>query len=173
MKQHLVTAGKLFLDRLLFNIVALLLLPFCIAMIDMMQGGPILFSVTVCMLYLGIIYDLLWKVGKHDRQSYATEKYYALKGLVIGLISEIPFLILFLFLAWNPSAQGFFALYRVIAVGAYMGFLPETHFTVGYGLVLLIAPLFTTLGYIVGHRRPDYENKSFWHHIFYRKKKSK
>ena len=109
MKQHLLCAGKIFLDRLLFNFVSLLLLPFCIAMIDSMRGGPVLFSATICMLYLGIVYDTLWKMGKHDRQSYATEKHYALKGLAVGLISEIPFLVVLLFLG-SPRFQRTFCL---------------------------------------------------------------
>lgn len=170
MKQHLLCAGKIFLDRLLFNFVSLLLLPFCIAMIDSMRGGPVLFSATICMLYLGIVYDTLWKMGKHDRQSYATEKHYALKGLVVGLISEIPFLIALLFVLANPASKGMFAFYRVLCVGSYMGFVPETHFTAGYALVLLIAPLVCALGYTIGYKKPKDEKGSLMHKLMYKEK---
>ncbi len=170
MKQHLWYAGKIFLDRLLFNFVTLVLLPFFIAMIDSFSLGPILFSAAICMVYLGIVYDTLWKVGKHDRQSYATEKPYPLKGLVIGLIGELPFWIAFLILLANPASKGVFAFYRVLCIGTYMGFVPETHFTAGYGLVLLIAPAFCALGYLLGHRKPKEEKESLMHRLMYKEK---
>ncbi len=169
MKQHIRYAAKLFGERMFFNLVSLIMIPVFIPIIGSLSFGPALFSIMVCSLYIGIGFDMVWKLGRHDRQSYATEKHYPLKGLVVSLISEIPFLLVFLFLAINPGSMQLRAFYRVVCIGTYMGFVPQTHFTIGYGLVLLIMPLFSLVAYRVGYRKPKEESEKLSHKIMYKK----
>ncbi len=177
MKQHLIGAAKLFADRMLFNFVTLLVAPIYLPIIGtysneetMFGAGSVFFSLLVCSVYLGIAADMVWKIGKHDKQSFATEKYYPLKGLVIGLISEVPFLLVYLFVALFPMAEGLRAAYRLFCIGAYMGFVPANHVTVGYGLVLLIMPVLATIFYLVGYKQKYKEAEDrLSHKIMYKK----
>jgi len=184
MKQHMRHMWKLLGERIFFNIITVIMLPVFLPIIDTFSDantftgtGPVIFSLMVCSLYLGIAFDMIWKMGRHDRQSYATEKHYRLKGLVVGLLSEIPFLIFYLLFLLFP---GMFPFYRIICIGVYMGFLPATLPTrsrldpelSGYGLVLLILPVFTALGYIVGYKKPKDETKKLSFKLMYKNKKS-
>ncbi len=168
MKQHTRYALKLFGERMFFNFLALVMVPVFIPIIDFFSFGPTVFSLMVCSLYLGIAFDMIWKMGRHDRQSYATEKHYPLKGVVVGLLSEIPSFIFFILLLFNPGMLPF---YRVVCIGSYMGFVPATHINAGYGLVLLIIPLLSGIAYIVGYRPPKDEKKKLSHKIMYKKNK--
>lgn len=178
MKQHLVNAGKLIGERLLFNLVSLLMLPVFLPIIDWRSNeitkvgiGSVLFSLMICSVYLGITADRVWKIGKHDKKTYATEKYYPLKGFVIGLLSEVPFFLHFLFAAFFPGVVRLRTTYRVISIGAYMGFVPADHVSPGYALVLLIIPMLSGLFYLVGYHQKYKENeKRLSHKIMYKKK---
>lgn len=168
MKQHLLYAAKLFGERVFFNFISLIMIPVFIPFIANLSFGSALFSVMVCCFYLAISADMIWKVGQHDRKSYATEKHYALKGLVIGTISEVPFFIFYIFLLFFPRLLPF---YRILCIGPYMGFVPETHVNAGYGLVLLILPVCAAFFYALGYRGPKDENKTLRWKILYRKEK--
>ena len=103
-------ALKLYGERMFFNFVNLIMLPFFLPIITwqadettMMGIGSILYSLMICSVYLGLLADRVWKIGKHDAKSYATEKYYPLKGLVIGLISETFFFLHLLLAAIFPT----------------------------------------------------------------------
>lgn len=170
MKQHAIFIGKLFGERMLFNLITLIMIPVFIPIIASFSMGPMLFSLMVCSLYLGISADTIWKLGKHDRQSYATEKHYKLKGLVIGLCSELPFFLLYINLLCRPGSSPARALYR-LSIGPFMGFVPEDRVTIGYGLVLLIMPLWAFLFYLVGYyRRPKDNKDTLSHKILYKNK---
>ena len=170
MAQHIIFAAKLFGERVLFNIITLIMIPVFIPIIGSFAMGPILFSLMVCSLYLGIAADTIWKLGKHDRQSYATEKHYKLKGLVVGLCSELPFFLLYINLLFRPGSSPARALYR-LSIGPFMGFVPEDRVTIGYGLVLLIIPLWALLFYLVGYyRRPNDKKDTLSHKILYKDK---
>ncbi len=170
MRQHNLFAAKLFGERLLFNFITLVMIPVFIPIIDSFSMGPVIFSLMVCSLYLGITADTIWKLGHHDRQSYATEKHYKLKGLVIGLYSELPFFFLYVNLLCRPGSAPARALYRIF-IGPYMGFLPEDRVTPGYGLVLLIIPLWALLFYLAGYyRRPKEKKDTLSHKILYKNK---
>lgn len=178
MKQHLTHAGKLILERLLFNLVSLIMLPVFMPIIDWRADevtkvgiGSIMFSLMVCSVYLGITADRVWKIGKHDRKTYATEKYYPLKGLVIGLLSEVPFFIHFLFAAIFPSVVRLRTTYRIFSIATYMGLVPANHVTAGYALVLLIVPLLSGLFYYIGYNQKYKESEErLSHKIMYKKK---
>lgn len=178
MKQHLLHAGKLIGDRLLFNLVSILMLPVFMPIIDWQADemtkvgiGSILFSLMICSVYLGITADAVWKIGKHDRKTYATEKYYPLKGFVIGLLSEVPFFIHFLFAAIFPASFRLRTTFRALSVAVYMGFVPANQVTVGYALVLLIVPLLSGLFYYIGYNQKYKESEErLSHKIMYKKK---
>ncbi len=170
MKQHSKFALKLFGERIFFDFLTLIMIPVFIPMIHSWEVGPALFSLTVCSLYLGIAADLVWKMGKHDRKSYATEKHYKLKGVVIGLMSEIPFILMYLNLLLHQDSARTRALYR-LAVGPYMGFIPEDSINAGYGLVLLVIPVLSGIFYLVGYRGEKEEKDRMSHKIMYKKKK--
>ncbi len=167
MKQHLRYAAKLFGERVFFNFLALIMIPVFIPFIANLSFGAALFSVMVCCFYLAIAADMVWKVGQHDRKSYATEKHYALKGLVIGLLGEIPFFVFYIFLLLFPRLLPF---YRVLCIGPYMGFVPETHVTPGYGLVLLILPVTAAIAYAFGYRGMKDEKETLRWKILYKNK---
>ncbi len=167
MKQHMRYALKLFGERMFFNFLTLVMIPVFIPIIDTFRFGPVVFSLMVCSLYLGIAFDMIWKLGRHDRQPYATEKHYPLKGVVVGLLSEIPFFIFFILLLINPGMLPF---YRVVCIGSYMGFVPETHVTIGYGLVLMIIPILSGIAYKAGYRKPKEEKEKLSHKIMYKKR---
>ena len=177
MKQHLLYAAKLFGERMLFNLVTLLMIPIYLPIIGTYSGeetffgvGSVFFSLLVCSVYLGITADMIWKLGKHDKKSYATEKHYPLKGLVIGFLSELPSLLVFLFAVLFPEAVRVRALYRVVCIGAYMGFVPADRVTVGYGLVLLIIPVLSAIFYLVGYKQKYEEGKtSLFKKVMYKK----
>ncbi len=166
MNQHLRYALKLFGERMFFNLVSLIMIPVFIPIIGSFAFGPALFSIMVCSLYLGIAFDMIWKLGRHDRQSYATEKHYRLKGMVVAAISEIPFLLFYILLLFFPSMLPF---YRVVCIGTYMGFVPQTHVTAGYGLVLLIMPALSAIAYLAGYKKPNEEKEKLSHKIMYKK----
>ncbi len=168
MDQHLLTALKLIGERALFNLITFIMIPVFIPIIDTFSWGGAMFSAMVCSLYLGISLDTVWKVGRHDQKSYATEKHYKLKGLVMGALAEIPFFIFYILLLLFP---GMFPFYRVFCVGPYMGFLPQDHVNPGYGLVLLIMPIVTMLSYRAGYRPPKAETKKLSHKLVYKTKK--
>ncbi len=167
MRQHLLIAAKLVGERIFFNFLTLLMVPLFIPIIDTFSAGDIIFSATVCSLYIGIAYDQVWKMGRHDRQSYATEKHYKLKGLSVGVISEIPFLFFYLLLLFFPNMRVF---YRLVCIGAYMGFVPVERINAGYGLVLLIIPFVSTFAYMVGYKKPKDDAKRLSRKIMYKKK---
>ena len=146
------------------------MIPVFIPMIHSWEIGPVLFSLTVCAVYLGIAADLVWKIGKHDRKSYATEKHYKLKGAVIGLMSEVPFLLMYLNLLLHQDSARTRALYR-LAVGPFMGFIPEDRVNLGYGLVLLIIPVLAGIFYLVGYRGEKEEAEKLSNKIMYKKSK--
>lgn len=178
MRQHLINAAKLLGDRLLFNLISLIMIPVFLPIIDWRADeitkvgiGSVLFSLMVCSVYLGLTADRVWKIGKHDRKTYATEKYYPLKGVVIGLLSEVPFFLHFLLAAIFPSAVRLRTTYRVIAIGSYMGFVPADHVNFGYFLVLLIIPALSGLFYLVGyHQKFKEQEETLSHKIMYKKK---
>lgn len=185
MKQYRNSALKLFGERVFFNIIALVMIPIFMPIIASLSDanldtgagsftgiGPVIFSIMISSLYLGIGYDIVWKIGTHDRQSYATEKSYPLKGLVIGLLAEIPNFILLLFLVIFPDTNSLFALYRSLFNGTYMGFLPADRITIGYGLILLIMPTIAMLAYLVGYKKKPSDTKtSLSQKIMYKQKK--
>lgn len=166
MNQHLRYTLKLFGERMFFNFLSLIMIPVFIPIIGSFSFGPAIFSLMVCSLYLGIAFDMIWKMGRHDRQSYATEKHYPLKGLVVAALSELPFLILFLFLLFHPGMLPF---YRVFCIGTYMGFVPQTHVNAGYGLVLLIMPALSAIAYLAGYKKPKEETEKVSQKIMYKK----
>ena len=168
MKQYLHTALKLIGERILFNFISLIMIPIFIPFIDTFFWGAAMFSAMVRSLYLGISLDTVWKVGRHDQKRYATEKHYKLKGLVLGAIAEIPFFISYILLLIFP---GMFPFYRVFCVGTYMGFLPQDHVNIFYGLVLLIMPIVTMLSYRAGYKPPKEETQKLSHKLIYKTKK--
>ena len=170
MRQHLKFALKLFGERVFFDFVTLIMIPVFIPIIYSWAVGPALFSLTVSSVYLGVACDMIWKMGKHDKKSYATEKYYKLKGAVVGLLSEIPFIFMYLLLLLNQDAMRLRALYR-LAVGPFMGFIPEDRLSAGYGLVLLIVPVLSCIFYLVGYRGEKEETEKLSHKIMYKKAK--
>lgn len=169
MRQHLISALKLFGDRMFFNVLTLFMIPVFIPIIHSLSYGPALFSFTICALYLGIIADVVWKIGKHDRQPYATEKIYRSKGFVIGAISEIPSLLLLVVLLFHTDSAGFRGLYRLM-IGPFMGFVSADAVTPAYGLVLVIIPIISGLSYLWGLRRPTEKKRSLSQKIMYKKK---
>ncbi len=177
MKQHLLYTAKLFGNRMLFNFVTILMTPIYLPIIGTYSNeesffgfGSVFFSLLICSVYLGIAADMMWKLGKHDKQSFATEKYYPAKGLVLGLLSEIPFLLVFLFVALFPSSIRLRSLYRILCIGSYMGFVPANRVTVGYGLVLLIIPVLSGIFYLVGYKKKYKESGDrLSHKIMYKK----
>lgn len=185
LKQHRNSALKLFGERIFFSVLALALTGVFMPIIGTFSDvnldtgvgsytgiGPVIFSIMISSLYLGIGYDIVWKIGTHDRQSYATEKSYPLKGLVIGLLAEIPNFILLLFLVIFPDTNSLFALYRSLFNGTYMGFLPADRITIGYGLILLIMPTIAMLAYLVGYKKKPSDTKtSLSQKIMYKQKK--
>jgi len=169
LKQHIKYALKLFGERIFFDVLTLIMIPIFIPMIHSWEVGPALFSMTVCFLYLGITCDLVWKLGKHDKKSYATEKHYKLKGAAVGLLSEVPFLLMYLLLLLHQDSARLRALYR-LAVGPFMGFIPEDSVTAGYGLVLLIVPVLSCIFYLVGYRGIKEKTEVLSQKIVYKKK---
>lgn len=194
MKQHMLYALKLFGERLFFNLLTLLMMPVFAPIIGSFSDastfsadgtlletgtffgvGSVIYSLMVCSLYLGIAFDMVWKMGKHDRQSYATEKHYRLKGLVVGLMAEVPFFLFYLLFLVN---HGTVAFYRVFCIGTYMGFLPSALpdgagralVLAGYGLVLLIMPVLSMIAYMAGYKKPTEETEKVSHKIMYKKK---
>lgn len=172
MKQHFTFAGKLFLNRLFFNILAVIVIPVFISMIDMLgMTGRVLFALVICSLYLGVQMDMVWKLGKHDRQPYATEKPYKLKGFCVSLLAEVPFFIMYLLLILSGGAVPLRAIYRCLCIAPYMSLVPEDVVTIGYFLVLFIAPLVSLFPYIVGYRKPrDGEKKGLREKIMFKQK---
>ena len=180
MKQHMRYVWKLLGERVFFNVLTFLMLPVFIPIIGTFSNdrtftgvGPVIYSVMFCSLYLGIAFDITWKMGRHDQKSYATEKHYALKGLVVGLISEIPFFFFYILLLLFPAMLPF---YRNVCVSVYMGFLPAilpagfSAGLAGYGLVLLILPVFGMLGYMTGFKKPKDAKEKLSYRIMYKKK---
>lgn len=167
MNQQLRYALKLFGERMFFNLLSLIMIPVFIPIIGSFSIGPAIFSIMVCSLYIGIAFDMIWKLGRHDRQSYATEKHYRLKGMVVAALSELPFLLCYILLLFNPGILPF---YRVVCIGTYMGFVPQTHVNAGYGLVLLIMPVFSAIAYLAGYKKPNEEKEKLSHKIMYKKK---
>ena len=168
MKLHLRHAAKLFGERLFFNFLTFMMLPVFFPIITNITVASAVCSLIVCCFYLLVAFDMIWKVGRHDRKSYATEKYYPLKGLVIGAISEIPFFIFYVLLLLFPSL---FPLYRLLCIGTYIGFVSQTKVTALYGLVLLIIPLVSALAYTAGYRNKKDEKETLRWKILYKNKK--
>lgn len=193
MQQHRRYALKLFGERMFFNLISLIMIPIFAPIIGFFSdsstfskdgvlleagsffgAGSVIYSLMICSLYVGIAFDMIWKMGRHDRQSYATEKHYPLKGLVVALLSEVPFLIFYLLLLLFPQLV---SAYRVLCIGPYMGFLPvptagglDGWALAGYGLVLLIMPLFSMLAYMAGYKKPKEARQKLSHKIMYKKK---
>ena len=61
------------------------------------------------------------------------------------------------------------ALYR-LAVGPYMGFIPEDRMNIGYLIVLFIVPVLAGIFYMVGYRGEKEEKEKLSHKIMYKKK---
>ncbi len=194
MQQYKLYALKLFGERMFFNLVTIIMLPVFLPIIGTFSdigtysadgtlieagtfsgAGSVIYSLMVCSLYIGIAFDMVWKMGRHDRQPYATEKHHPLKGLFVALLSEAPFFLFYLLLLLFPQLL---SAYRVLCVGTYMGFLPvppsghlQGWALAGYGLVLLIMPFFSMLAYMAGYKKPKEERQKFSHKIMYKKKK--
>ncbi|MDD6308097.1 MAG: hypothetical protein PUB07_01900 [Clostridia bacterium] len=171
MKQHLSYVLKLLGNRMFFNLVTVCLIPVFIAIIDNMGFfGHFLFAFVICSVYLAVVFDMIWKLGRHDRQPYATEKIYPLKGLVIGLLSEVPYLIMFCILLLSNGSVHLRAVYRCLCIAPFMSLVPEDAVTPGYALVLFIVPMLCLIAYPVGLKKPSPDStNSLAHKIMFKK----
>ena len=172
MKHHVSFAGKLFLNRMFFNILTVCVIPIFIPIIDSLgMFGRIVFSAMVSSLYLGVECDMVWKLGKRDRQSYSTDFSYPLKGAVVALIAEIPFFLMYIPLVLSGGAPLWRALYRCLCIGPFMTLVPQDYINIGYLLVLFISPAFSLPLYIVGTKKPkDTEKRTLRDKILYKNK---
>ena len=172
MKAHARFACKLFFNRMFFSIVTVCVIPIFIPIIDNLGFvGPLLFAFTICSLYLGIEADMVWKLGKHDRQSYSTEKPYLAKGAVVSLLSELPFFLMYIWLILSGGSRGLRAVYRCFCIAPYMSLVPEDAVNIGYLLVLFISPALAFPMYIAGSRKPkNVQKKRLRDKILYKNK---
>ena len=167
-KQYLLVPGKILLEEIVAAIMSLLFVGSLQAAIEHL--GLVWYSVFVCLIYLVILYDDIWKEGKKDARSYSVHKPYPLKGLVYGLISMIiPAAILFSAVIFDaPVCRSIYMLIMFPFIG-FLGTSPDNSVTWHFYLSLLYIPALSTLAYYSGVKNKQRLNALF-RFMIYKKK---
>ena len=172
--QYIKTPLANFLYRLIITVLGGgMILPFLLQ-----DGWVYLFSATLLLIAIPIMYGSLFSLAQYDQKEYHTTKCYPAKGLLMGLLTLIPVLTGMLVLGFCLRSTGGFLTGMNIAYRVYytpymaiIG-LKTTGFTILYILPVLIDITAMTLGYIAGMN--DYSvKKKLRQNFLYEKKEPK
>ena len=119
---------------------------------ELILSRLVIYSLITSILYLSAVHSVMWDIGKKDNQEDA--KPYIMKGLVLGLIVDIPSVILLLVSVFFPAGiiAGLYKFYQF----TFWGFM-----AIGNGnllscfLVMLIEPIWCMIVYMLGLKKFD------------------
>lgn len=117
------------------------------------DAGFGVFSLFICLAYLPFALFDAYKMAIKDKRDYTKEKAFKLKGFLLGILSELPAIIIlayFLCIPGGPSPSQ--NLLYIIYMAPFLGFigLPQ-YMTVYYFTALLFIPITTGIGYLLGY----------------------
>ena len=163
MSQTLKTSLKLLWDHVLFVILTLVFMPIFGWLIQR-EKGILIYSYVISFFYFMLIYSDVWEVARKDRRPHNQERPYALKGLKIAILPTTIFaisaaiyyvasagfldfdIVNFIYRLWMPMFVGFFEFYG-------------QEFPAIFGLVVLILPFASFLGYWAGMHKFSIQEK--------------
>ncbi|MCG8499702.1 MAG: hypothetical protein MJB12_04765 [Firmicutes bacterium] len=145
---------RLLWDHVLFIILTIVFMPIFGWLIER-DKGLLIFSYIVAALYFLMIYSGMWEVARKDSKPYSKTKPYFLRGLVLGAFGSILSVILAVVFYMAKAGAFDFNIVNLIYriwMSMFLGFFEtygEAHPLV-FGLVVLVLPLASFLGYVAG-----------------------
>ncbi len=160
--------------KLLVNHLAAVFITFVMMLfLSFLSGYMMTFSLIATLIYAGLIYSAAWNVGRKDTRKLPDCEPDVKKSVKAGLIFACIPVVLLLFrvicpfvfpLQWRPYGEGYTMIqtlhtvtqasdmiYRIFFFPC-IGFMQKGDL-LSYALPILIVPVMTPLGYVVGLRR--------------------
>ena len=163
MNKTLKISLKLLWDHVLFVILTLVFMPIFGWLIQR-DRGILIYSYIMSFFYFMLIYSDIWEVARQDSRPHNQERPYVLKGLKIAILPTAVLavsaaiyyaasagfmnfdIVNFIYRLWMPMFVGFFEFYG-------------EEFPAIFGLVVLVLPLASLLGYLAGMHKFSIQEK--------------